>query len=348
MVTPANPVNEATTGVVGFTGTTWTATAVTQYDVIVGGASSSTLANVAPSATSGVPLISQGASSNPAFGTAVVAGGGTGNTTFTAYAPICAGTTATGVFQAASTGLSTSGFVLTSNGSSALPSFKAAPVPLLQVTRQVFTSSGTYTPTSGMIYCDVEVIGGGGGGGGCLTTTGYSAGGGGGGGGYARGIFSAASIGVSQSVTIGAAGTGGTAGNTGGTGGTTSVGSLISATGGIGGSPGVSNSAASVALGGVGGAGSNGDFQTNGMPGAPGFIVNISGIGGFSVSGNGGSTFFGGGAVCVLDFGFTNVPGIAATSYGGGGSGSIDNLTAGGSVGGVGFKGIVIVTEYIT
>lgn len=56
----------------------------------------------------------------------IVAEGGTGvNTMTTAYAPICAGTTATGAVQVASTGLSTSGFVLTSNGSAALPTFQA-------------------------------------------------------------------------------------------------------------------------------------------------------------------------------------------------------------------------------
>lgn len=56
---------------------------------------------------------------------AQVAKGGTGIATTTAYAPICGGTTATGAMQAASTGLSTSGYVLTSNGASALPSFQA-------------------------------------------------------------------------------------------------------------------------------------------------------------------------------------------------------------------------------
>lgn len=56
-----------------------------------------------------------------------VTDGGTGvGTMTTAYAPICAGTTATGALQVASTGLATSGFVLTSNGSSSLPSFQAA------------------------------------------------------------------------------------------------------------------------------------------------------------------------------------------------------------------------------
>jgi hypothetical protein len=51
--------------------------------------------------------------------------GGTGNTTFTAYSVICAGTTATGAFQNVS-GLGTSGYVLTSNGAAALPTWQAA------------------------------------------------------------------------------------------------------------------------------------------------------------------------------------------------------------------------------
>lgn len=53
-----------------------------------------------------------------------VAGGGTGASSFTAYAPVIAGTTSTGAFQSASTGQSTAGYVWTSNGSSAAPSFQ--------------------------------------------------------------------------------------------------------------------------------------------------------------------------------------------------------------------------------
>lgn len=49
--------------------------------------------------------------------------GGTGNTTFTAYSVICAGTTATGTFQDVS-GVGTSGQVLTSNGPAALPTWQ--------------------------------------------------------------------------------------------------------------------------------------------------------------------------------------------------------------------------------
>lgn len=51
--------------------------------------------------------------------------GGTGDSSFTAFAPVCGGTTTTGAMQSASTGISTSGFVLTSNGASSLPSWQA-------------------------------------------------------------------------------------------------------------------------------------------------------------------------------------------------------------------------------
>jgi len=52
--------------------------------------------------------------------------GGTGIQSATAYAPIVGGTTSTGPFQSAATGISNSGYVLTSNGASALPSFQPA------------------------------------------------------------------------------------------------------------------------------------------------------------------------------------------------------------------------------
>ncbi len=55
-----------------------------------------------------------------------VAFGFTADASVTAYAPLCGGVTSTSSLQSASTGQSTSGFVLTSNGSSALPSFQAA------------------------------------------------------------------------------------------------------------------------------------------------------------------------------------------------------------------------------
>lgn len=51
--------------------------------------------------------------------------GGTGNTSATAYTPVCGGTTATGNFQSVAA-LGNAGDVLTSNGAGALPSFQPA------------------------------------------------------------------------------------------------------------------------------------------------------------------------------------------------------------------------------
>ena len=52
---------------------------ITQYNVQTGGASN-LLNNVSPGSTSGIAIISQGAASQPIFGTVVTAGGGTGLT----------------------------------------------------------------------------------------------------------------------------------------------------------------------------------------------------------------------------------------------------------------------------
>ncbi|WP_430226839.1 hypothetical protein [Paraburkholderia tropica] len=102
---------------------------------------------------------------------------------------------------------------------------------------QIFGSSGTYTPTSGMTSVIVEVQGGGGGTGGAATTSsgGYSGSPGASSGSYAKVLLTAAQIGTSQPVTVGAAGTAGASGSsTGGTGGTSSLGSLVSCPGGPG------------------------------------------------------------------------------------------------------------------
>jgi len=54
-----------------------------------------------------------------------VAQGGTGLASLTAYAPLTGGTTSTGALQQATTGMSTSGHVLTSTGASSLPTWQA-------------------------------------------------------------------------------------------------------------------------------------------------------------------------------------------------------------------------------
>lgn len=74
---------------------------------------------------------------NPFLGRVIVAGGGTGLTSATAYAILCGGTTSTGNFQSIAS-VGTSGQVLTSNGPAALPTFQAA-------------SSGTWSVVSGSL-----------------------------------------------------------------------------------------------------------------------------------------------------------------------------------------------------
>ena len=76
--------------------------------------------------------------------TIAVANGGTGNTTFTAYSVLCAGTTSTGAFQNVS-GVGSSGQVLTSNGASALPTWQSPAEGLIvnQNTSTVTMSAGS-------------------------------------------------------------------------------------------------------------------------------------------------------------------------------------------------------------
>lgn len=80
----------------------------------------------------------------------VVADGGTGSSSQTAYAVLCGGTTATAAFQSVAS-VGTSGQVLTSNGAAALPSFQALPADAKYTSSdQTITSSGSLTLTHGL------------------------------------------------------------------------------------------------------------------------------------------------------------------------------------------------------
>ena len=130
---------------------------------------------------------------------------------------------------------------------------------------QIFASTATWTKPAGCTRIFIEVVGGGGGG-----SRGESAGGpGGGGGAYVRGIYDAAALPSTLTMTVGAAGVKGDTGTSyvGGTGGTSSAGladyseggfSLIAYGGGGGPRPnGVNSSGGSG--GGTGGAGTVGN-----------------------------------------------------------------------------------------
>ena len=117
---------------------------ITQYNIQTGGANN-LLNNVAPSSTSGVPIISQGASSQPIFGTAVVAGGGTGQVTLTNHGVLVgAATSAITQLAAGSTGQ-----VLQSGGASADPAYSTATYPAASVgSGKILYDNGTNFVTS--------------------------------------------------------------------------------------------------------------------------------------------------------------------------------------------------------
>ena len=284
-----------------------------------------------------------------------VPNGGTGDTSFTAYMPVCGGTTSTGPLQSVSTGGASAGDVLTYNSSSSLPTWQANPSGGIDaVNVQVFVYTGstqTYTPTAGMAYCIVEVLGGGGAGGGSAGTgSNYlSTGAGGGAGEYARGLFTASSIGASQTVTIGAAGAGVSA-SAGGNGGTTSVGSLITAYPGQGGGISPTFQTSGVAYAGLGGTGGTGgsagsSFRTAGGAGSAGSYLAVTPGGiGSNIAGQGANSQYGAGGIQLQ----ASSAGANAFGYGAGGSGATSNSMMGPYPGGNGSAGIVIITEYIT
>ena len=94
----------------------------------------------------------------------------------------------------------------------------------------------------------------------------------------------------------------------------------------------------------AGGAGGSGLLL--GTPGGAGFTGQFSGDG-IVVSGQGGSSFFGGGgaSVCLTEFGQSD--GNNAESLGGGGSGAAVFNPLQTQSGGAGAGGVVFITEYI-
>jgi hypothetical protein len=266
--------------------------------------------------------------------TLVVGNGGSGAATFTAHGVLLGNTTS--AFNV--TGAGTSGQVLTSNGSSADPTFQAA---ALAPNILIATTTQTWTKPSGASMVRVVCIGAGGGGGsGRRNLAGGTVGGGSGGGGGAVSelTFQASFLSATTTVTVGSGGTGGAAksadgnGNNGNDGGGSSFGAYLVCGGG---GAGTGGAAATVAGGGGGGSNTS---AVLGAAGAPGAAANTSGIGGQGVSqstaADGTNSEWGGGS---------GGPGITGTGIlkggssifgcpGGGGGGS-DNATTGGAGG---------------
>lgn len=208
---------------------------------------------------------------------------------------------------------------------------------------QKFTSSGTYTPSTGILYAVISCWGAGGGGGGAQGAGGASsAGGGGGAGSKSIKVSSSAQIGVSQTVTIGVGGTAGFGAGNGSAGGDTSVGVLCIGKGGSGGA--AENVNTTIPIGGAGGVAGTGDVTGVGQPGGSGFFGATTQGG---PSGFGGSTELGGGGTGVVSGGGSFVGGISGSGPGAGGSGAAVNDSGAAPTAGNGSSGFVSIVEYL-
>ena len=232
--------------------------------------------------------------------------GGTQASSFVAYAPVVGGTTSTGALQSvASAG--NAGQFLVSGGPSALPTWQT-----------------------------------GGGGGAVSGITSIHRGAGGGGGGETRiGSFSAATIGASQTITLG---NGGTSGNNGQA---STFGSLMTSNGGAAGQSVTGNTTPINALGGnTGGGGSGGEISITSYIGGRETGGNPSGITGSAIGGTGSISYWSyGGPGGFSDSVQLGQNGQSGDRGGGGGGGAASN--GGSAVGGPGGKGFCVVYEYI-
>jgi hypothetical protein len=242
--------------------------------------------------------------------------------------PLKLGTNNTERFQIGSSGqlgigganYGTSGQVLTSNGSGSAPSWQAAGGSTGALKNvQVFTSSGTYTRTSGVTTAVVVARGGGGGGGGEVT---------------AGGAGGTTSFGSHVSAAGGSAGGRNSGGGAGGTGGT---GATIALKGQGGGSGGYASGICSTSIGVSGLGGGQGGGQSVGYGG-----VGVAGVRGGGGSGGGTVVLSGGGGQGETAIKYTTTVGSTETvTIGAGGTAGI-----GPPAGGAGGAGFIIVYEY--
>lgn len=208
----------------------------------------------------------------------------------------------------------------------------------------LLTSTQTYTPSAGLAWAEVTVIGGGGAGGGAAATSSsqLSAGSGGGAGGIGMMTLTAAQIGANQSVTVGTGGSG-VAGSAGGNGAASSFGAFCTANGGTGGALGTANGGVLSTPGSAGGAVSGCDTSVTGSGGQYSFVSTITATtsAASEIGGLGGPGYLGGG----LGAG-ASTP-AAAGGYGTGGTGSYNSFGSSAVAGANGANGRVIIKEYV-
>ena len=234
------------------------------------------------------------------------------------------------------------------------------PAGVSNVNIVTFTSSGTYTPTSGTKFVTVYATGGGGGGGSAdwnVNSSYTRNAGGGGGGGTAIRTYNATELGSTASVTIGGGGSGGSTGNDGSSGGNTSfnpAGTGTTATGnGGGGGTRCWNNGNQHASGqqGIGGDASGGEVNLNGETGQGGGgqecgrVVFQSNSDTRIQANYGGGTFFGGNRNRQVNSNATNGGTGQGIGVGGNGAHGKQNYY-GTATGGSGTSGIVVIMEY--
>lgn len=212
-----------------------------------------------------------------------------------------------------------------------------------------YTSGSTWNKPAGLLGVLAWVTGAGGGGGAPTTTASpqVSPAAGGGGGGTAHAWIDAASLGSSETVTVGAGGIGGATvlGSPvdGEAGANSSFGALLVGGGGGGGSlAGAGTSAAYSGTGGSGGAPSgtaSPRIDYTGSDGEHGLRLSST----IGKSGTGGSAGHGGGSTSGRT---TTGDGATGGSRGGGGAGGMHNGTASAQAGGNGSGGLVVVIEF--
>lgn len=206
----------------------------------------------------------------------------------------------------------------------------SASTSIVSVKHQVFSSSTTYTPSTGMVEALVTVQAPGGAG----ASIGASAGGAGSGGGQGAKsvkLVSAATVGSSQTITIGS---------------TTSFGAIMSCTQGSAGTF-AASTAINRTAGGAGGTATGGDQNFSGANGGDAYADGSSGFANTAGMGGGGV----GAPLATYGTGSGNIAiaGYPGTRDGQGGSGAASGTTVGAAVsGGAGAPGWIEVIEYCT
>lgn len=157
-----SPVSLGGTATIGVSGTIGVANGgtgisnPTAHNILIGNGSSA-MSQLTPSSSSGIPVVSQGVSADPVYGTASVAGGGTGSTTLTNHGVLLG----QGTSAVTATAAGSAGQVLQSSGALADPTYSTATYPSTAGTSgKILISDGTNIVNSTPTYPNASVTAG--------------------------------------------------------------------------------------------------------------------------------------------------------------------------------------------